>query len=161
MKKILFILGVIISIFFIYYFNRDTSVYYLVLGEKNDYYLDVSKEIEPLEKINNNFLIKNATSKKVYNQLKTNVIYKNQTIKNALIKADLVSLYLEYNNLNNFDDVDKEALRFEKLMKLLRKSCKEEIIVIGPNDDGKGYLKYLNKKFRNISFKYDIEYQVN
>lgn len=159
MKKIIFIMVVSLSIFLIYFFNKDTSIYYLALGDKNEYINELGNSLKKIETKNINFLLKENTNKKIYNQISHNVLEKNQRIKNALIKADIVTIYLNYEYLDkSFESVDKESVIFEKMLKVVSKNCKEKIIIIGPDDEGYGYLKYLNKKFRNISFKYNIKY---
>lgn len=166
MKKLFTILAVSLSIFLIYFFNRDTSVYYVALGDKNNnYYEDLTEYLESYEKLEVaklQFLSNNPDVDDIYNQLKKNITVENQTIKNALIKADLVTIYLNHNDiLNNegdFSKVDEKISKLNKLLKIIRSYCKEEIILIGPNDKYSGSLKYLNKTYRNIANDYNIKY---
>ena len=166
MKKIFAILAVSLSIFLIYFFNKDTSVYYVALGDKNNnYYEDLTEYLESYEQLEVaklQFLSNNSSIDDVYNQVKRNITVENQTIKNALIKADLVTVYLNYddvlNNEGDFSKVDENVSKLNKLLKLLRSYCKEKIVLLGPNDKYSGSLKYLNKTYRNIANDYHIEY---
>ena len=166
MKKIIAVLMISLSIFLIYFFNRDTSVYYVPLGSKdNAYYEDVTEFLEAKEKLEVaklQFLSSKSGIDEVYKQVSRNVTEDNQAIKNALIKADLVTIYFDNSKIlakeGDFTYVDKEAEKLGKLLKLIRSYCKERIILIGPNDDYSGSLKYLNKVFRTEANKYDVSY---
>jgi len=166
MKKIFAILAVSLSIFLIYFFNKYTSVYYVALGDKNNnYYEDLTEYLESYEKLEVaklQFLSNNSNIDDVYNQIKRNVTVENQTIKNALIKADLVTIYLNYddvlNNEGDFSKVDEKIDKLNKLLKIIRSYCKEKIVLIGPDDKFSGSLKYLNKMYRDIANDYHIEY---
>jgi len=164
MKKITAVLIISLSIFLIYYFNKDTDIYYVALGDKeNDYYEKVEKGINTrLEKSNFTFLKENQQIEKLKNQIDDNEKVNKQTIKNALIKADLVTISIKTDivsdNEYDFSKIDNEAQKFEKLLKLIKSYCKETIIIVGPKDEKSGSLKYLNKTFRNIATKHDIYY---
>lgn len=167
MKKIICVFVVSISIFLIYFFNRDTLIYYVALGDKNHfYYKDVEQKLsnqDILEKSNFNYLKDNNKLKNIYKAINNNVEYENQTIKNALIKADLVTVYLDNNHLidSDFSTVDEEIKELTKLLKLIKSYCKEKIILIGPDDNNSGSLKYYNKLARNSAYEYDVEYIKN
>jgi len=166
MKKMIAVLVICLSIFLVYYFNKDTKIYYVALGTiENDYYKQVKKNLENakiMEKSNFLFLKKENTIKGLTVQINNNQTVNEQTIKNALIKADLITIYLEpqiiSDNEFDFAKIDKESEKFEKLLKLIKSYCKETIVIIGPQDDESGSLKYLNKTFRNISNKYGTHY---
>lgn len=164
MKKIIVVLAISLSIFLIYYYNKDDCVYYVALGNKeNKYYNLVKEKIGPnLEEAKFEFLKDSSGIRQIRNQIKKNEKKGNQTIKNALIKADLVTISFKTdiisNNESDFIRVDESAKQFEDLMKLIKSYCKETVIVIGPNDKDSGSLKYLNKTFRNIAADYDVYY---
>lgn len=104
---------------------------------------------------------------------------KEITIQNALIKADLVTIsigandilnkinvenVIDYNQIYNYiDDLDKDL---DKLLKLMRQYCKEDILLIGYynpypylNDKKTSDLfDYLNKKYKNTANKYNVTY---
>jgi hypothetical protein len=91
---------------------------------------------------------------------------KKQTIKNALIKADLITLSIGYNDLlykisieNNdknelLNHVDGVMEDIDELLNYIKEYCKEDIIVLGyyvPNLHKKNeiineYIKYANDK---------------
>ena len=114
------------------------------------------------------------------NSNKTIEINKKQIkIQNALIKADLVTLsigandilnkinieqVIEYNQIYNYiDDLNKDL---EKLLKLIREYCKEDIILIGyynpypylNNKKTNDIFDYLNQKYKKTAKKYNIYY---
>jgi len=99
MKKMIAVLVICLSIFLVYYFNKDTKIYYVALGTiENDYYKQVKKNLENakiMEKSNFLFLKKENTIKGLTVQINNNQTVNEQTIKNALIKADLITIYLE------------------------------------------------------------------
>lgn len=166
MKKLITILAVSLSIFLIYFFNRDTSVYYVALGDKNNnYYEDLTEYLEAKEKLEVaklQFLSANYGIPEINRQINKNINIENQTIKNALIKADLVTVYFStydvIENEGDFSYVDQKAKELDSLLKLLRSYCKESIVLVGPNDDYSGSLKYSNKVFRNVASTYDVFY---
>lgn len=166
MKKIITILVVSLSIFLIYFFNRDASIYYVALGDKNNnYYEDLTEYLDASEKLEVSklqFLASNNDISEVKSQLDRNVTIENQTIKNALIKADLVTVYLSVSDViekeGDFNYVDKKVDELDLLLKKIRGYCKETIVLIGPNDDYSGSLKYLNKISRNVAAKYNVNY---
>lgn len=166
MKKIIAVLMISLSIFLIYFFNRDTEIYYVALGDKdNAYYEDVTEFLEAKEKLEVarlQYLSPQNGINEIYKQVSRNVTEDNQTLKNALIKADLVTIYLDNTKIleheGDFSVVDESSEDLNKLLKLIRSYCKEKIILIGPDDSFSGSLKYLNKVYRNIANKYDISY---
>jgi lipopolysaccharide export LptBFGC system permease protein LptF len=166
MKKVLAFLIIGLSIFLIYYFNKDTSIYYVALGDNsNDYYQRVMKNLKDIGKLEEakfQFLEKNYKLNNISKQINTNVTINDQAIKNALIKADLVTIYFDSTDIlekeGDFAYVDKKAKELKKTLKLLKMNCKEKIILIGPDDSYSGSLKYLNKVFRKIANKYNVTY---
>lgn len=111
MKKILGVLVVVLSILLIYLGFRDTSVYYLTLGDGlsygttpyggvdygySDYIKDYLKEKNKLEIFVNEFSKEDYRTTDLTRDIKDNVETeidgKNKTIQNALIKADLITL---------------------------------------------------------------------
>lgn len=195
MKKILFIGTLLLGIFLIYLSTLDKKVFYLSLGDElsvgynefndRDYgYSDYVKEY--LEKNNvlevyiNSYFKENLRTTDLIRMIDDNekvlIDGKNRSIKNALIKADLVtlsignndimsklSLYKNYNQREIYEYLDSYLLDLESLIKLIKEYCKEDIIFIGYynilNDSAADkYFKYLNDKAKNIINKYDIKY---
>lgn len=196
MKKIISIGITIIMIFVIYWFTLDKDVNYLALGDaitvgvtdsgisKENYVNYVEKYLESEKILENSVNIYAKDGYRItdmirdieYNQ-KLVINNRNKSMKNLLIKADLVTISInnedvinklttnrELNNLYNW--IDELCKDYERLLGLLRDYCKEEIIVIGyyyPNVEGEQSriiqaIKYLNNSFKEISFNYNINY---
>ena len=154
-----------------------------------DYIQEYLKDKEVLEFYTKDFSKSGYRSIDLLNDLKENkeikVNGKNITIKNALIKADLVTVSVGANDLfyklnignefdmNEFDDiytyVDETILDVDKLLYELRKSCKEQIMVFGFYNPFTNFstslantvepvILYANTKMENIVRKYDMTY---
>lgn len=190
-----------VSIFFI---TRDKKVYYLSLGDSlaagqtpyntieksyGDYVAEYLKDKEILEFYTKAFSKSGYRSIDLLNDLRSNkelkVNGKKITLKNALIKADLVTLSIGANDLfyklnigtefdlNEFDDmytyVDECILDIDKLLYELRRSCKEQIMVFGFYNPFTNFsstlattvepiIVYANGKMENLVRKYDMTY---
>ena len=154
-----------------------------------DYIQEYLKDKEVLEFYTKDFSKSGYRSIDLLNDLKENkeikVNGKNITIKNSLIKADLVTVSVGANDLfyklnignefdmNEFDDiytyVDETILDVDKLLYELRKSCKEQIMVFGFYNPFTNFstslantvepvILYANTKMENIVRKYDMTY---
>lgn len=190
-----------VSIFFI---TRDKKVYYLSLGDSlaagqtpyntieksyGDYVAEYLKDKEILEFYTKDFSKSGYRSIDLLNDLRSNkelkVNGKKITLKNSLIKADLVTLSIGANDLfyklnigtefdlNEFDDmytyVDECILDIDKLLYELRRSCKEQIMVFGFYNPFTNFssalattvepiIVYANGKMENLVRKYDMTY---
>ena len=101
------------------------------------------------------------------------------TLQNALIKADLVTLSIGANDILNkinieqitdyeqiYNYIDESIKDLEKLLKIMREYCKEDIILIGyynpypylNNKKTSDIFDYLNKKYKETSNKYNVTY---
>ena len=197
MKRIILILIVAI-IFIIYLITADRKVYYLTLGDElsissddkgnkgysynlNEYLNNKNKLeifINDFSKINNRIT---DVINEINGNIKINHNGKNISIKNALIKTDLLTLSIGMNdiisriNIKNinvsdnydflYDDIDEIVADLDNMMNLIRKYCKENIYFTGlyypfRNQDQEllNIFLYANNKFRNISEKYNIKY---
>ena len=176
MKKISFAGITILLVFIIYLFNIDKKTYYLVLGEKDKNTLFIKnylKEKEVLEKYNTNYANSKDRITDIYNKIINNSKSKQNTIKNSLIKADLLTLKINiddiYEKINDssvtkeeiYNYIDELTKDFEQLLKIIRNYCKENIFFIGFNIDNKQINNYLNKKFKEKCKNYDIIYLKN
>ncbi len=191
MKKILLILIVFITVFLIYLFNIDTKIYYLSLESLNEYsdengdydesiinYLTTNKKLEKavVEFSKNNYLV-NDLSKDIKDNKKIIIGGKNITLKNALIKADLVTMFVGMNEINNqlllsknsnlkqYNYVDNLLIDLDKLLSLTREYCKEDIFIIGvyyPYQEYKAELvdlfSYYNERYKELANKYNMKY---
>ena len=178
MKKILFVLFVFLFVFIIYLANMDKKVYYLALGDSSDsednysfYVKDYLNEKDILEKSVYDYCNSDDRITDIYNRIISNEKSKDGTLKNSLIKADLVTLKINiddvYEKINDssftyvYDYIDDLTKDFDKLLNLIRKYSKEDIMFIGYNykNDNKNEEKiiaYLNKRYKEVCDKYDI-----
>ena len=195
MKKILVLGIVLLGIFLIYLSTLDKKVYFLSLGDEisqginlynkkdynyNDYVKEYLENKKVLETYINLYFNDNMRTIDLIDYIEENkeivVEGKKKTIKNALIKADLVTLSIGSNDVvsklllkNNYTKeelynyLDEYLKDIENLFKLMRQYCKEDIVFIGYynifNDDTYNeYFKYLNKKVKKISNNYEINF---
>ena len=178
MKKILLIGLVILSVFIIYLSTMDRKVYYLSLGDNKlnytSYIKNYLKEKEVLEKHIYQYSDNNDRITDIIRYIKSNKKYKKNTLKNSLIKADLVTLSINIDDVNTklkddsiiyedlYNYIDELTLDFEKLIKLMREYCKEDILFIGYynpyNKDKKEVINYLNKKYKEVCDEYNVRF---
>ena len=154
-----------------------------------DYVADYIKDKEKLEFYTKGFAKSGYRSIDLLNDLKSNkeitVNDKKITLKHALIKADIVTLSIGSNDLfyklnignsfdmDEYDDiytyVDECMIDIDKLLLELRKSCKEQILVLGFYNPFTHYsdnlsnqvepiIKYANDKMENLANKYDMTF---
>lgn len=173
-KTILIIALIVLTTFIIYLATIDRKVYYLDLNISNYKYekstRNYLKNKAKLEKFVTGYIEEDYRTTDLINDIKDNkyIILKNkkQTIKNALIKADLVTLTTGFNDFNykieteNLKDLynyaDKVLIDIEELLEQVRQYCKEDIIFIGLNNIyGKNYeelFQYINNKIGEICY---------
>lgn len=196
MKKILIIGIIIISVFIIYLTTIDKKIYYLTIGDqialgltKDGYYeksytyyiKEYLEEQNKLEKYIDDFTTQGYRITDLMNDINKNkeIEETGQTIKNALIKADLITISIGTNDIvskidyeNKLTKIDynklykniNEILKdLDKLLEIIREYCKEDIIFIGINintNDEKinEIIDYANESFKKITEKYNIIY---
>lgn len=178
MKKLLFVLFTVLLVFVIYLANMDKKVYYLALGDSTGrdnnysfYVKDYLNEKNVLEKAVYDYSCSDDRITDIYNRIISNEKSKEGTLKHALIKADLVTLKINIDDVyekiddpsfvNVYDYIDDLTKDFEKLLNLIRKYCKEDIMFIGysyrnDNTDEKDLIDYLNKRYKEVCDKYDV-----
>ena len=184
----------IFFIFLIYLTTLDKKVYYVALGDflakgigDNQYSEEIQQNLEKkgkLEKYVEEFMRDDMRTTDYIKMIEENetrqVEGKTQTLKNALIKADLLTLSIGNNDLlyglgmyNNEDIYTKKELEekvdgvmkdIEKLFELLREYCKEDIIITGfyhpqnlSEQKRKLYLN-ANRRLERLTKKYKITY---
>lgn len=180
MKKILFIVFCITIIFIVHFIFLDKKIYYLNLNtnETKDYsiyYKNYLEENNNLEFYNNFFPVENFRITDLIRFIEDNKVItinnKNKTIQNAIIKADIITVWIGMNELKyKINDIDINELYnycdtmlidLEKLFLLLRTYSKEKIIFLNfYNPDNYIYdevINYLNKKMNNIALEYNID----
>lgn len=196
-KLILLSSIIILTVFLIYLTTLDRKVYFLALGDAlalgttpyghvddsyNEYIKNYLTEKNLLEKYIDGFIISDYRTTDLINDIennkKINIDNKSQTIKNALIKADLVTLAIGMNdilykintsNLNNnevYNHIDEIMNDMEKLFQLLKEYCKEDIIILNyyrptiflENEAIKNHFIYANNSLEILANKYKIHY---
>ena len=160
MKKLIFIIIVILSIFIIYIVNKDRKIQYLVLGNR----IDINNEIISILKENNKyersileFQKENYHTTDLLNDIQNNIeILKDKkyiTINNALVKSELIVLnigyydYKDYIDNNNFKTIVNDM---ENLIKRIRKITKEKVILIVPKESDNTILNNIRKSYIDI-----------
>ena len=123
-KTIIILLTIVFITFLIYIFNKDEKIYVLSLGknESNSSYIDALKQ----KLKENNLLEQNINITKDLNQIlediNQNKTVQTRTMKNHLIKADIIIVTTTSNKEN-----------INELLKEIKKYSKEKIILIGEN----------------------------
>ena len=197
MKKILIIVSVIISILTIYLITTDRKIYYLALGDDitineiesnsgySNYVRDYLEYYDKLEIYINEFAKKNYRITDMINDINNNkkveVGSSEKTLKNALIKADLLTLSIGINDLTSriniqaidgslnykdlYKDIDEIITDLEELFIIIRQYCKEDIFLIGvyypyqvQNQELINVFSYLNNRYKELSNIYKINY---
>ena len=196
MKKILIIGIIILSIFLIYLKTIDKKVYYLSLGDQialgmtkegyyeksyTNYIKEYLEEKNKLETYINDYETQGYRITDLINDINNNkeIEETNKTIKNSLIKADLLTISIGNNDIiskidsmNKLTKIDYKNLYknintiiedLDKLLKIIREYCKEDIILVGiyvdTNDEKlKEIINFAKEKFKETSNKYDINY---
>ena len=195
MKKILIIGLVFLSIFLIYLVNMDKKVYYVALGDSLEkFYLEdrevygyshyikkYLKDKDLLERYSDDFARVDMRSTDIINDINSNKKITTPkgsfNLKNALIKADLVTVNLSYEDIFNklfdsniiyndiYDYIDDLAYDLDSLFKLMREYCKEDIVFVGfynpfkeANEDVLDIFETLNKKYKDVCLEYDVIY---
>lgn len=177
-KSIVVLLLVALIIFMIYIKLRDQSIYYLniqdMYGEMEYSYLLKESIEEDLEKFVE-FKYEDLRITDLINNIENNdYIYQNnkkQTIQNALIKADMITLFIGRNEIDyGLKKEEKEEIYaymdtvlrdIEILLQEMKKYSKEEIFFIGYNieeEKSEPYITYLNQKLEKICSKEKVHY---
>ena len=177
MKKILISTLIIILIVIIYNVFKDNKIYYVSINDKTgdylykDYIEDYLEELDKLEKYTDISISDDRITDLIRN-IKDNKVYGDKTFQNILIKADLLTLSIGYNDiiskLNKYSTykmygyIDTFILDLDNLFSLLREFDKEKIIMLGYynpySDEYDDVIKYINQKVEDLSSKYHIEY---
>lgn len=197
MKKILISTIILLSVLFIYLKNVDKKIYYLSLGDSlalgitpyntkdysyQDYVKDYLTKKNLLEFYIDGYNEKDLRITDLINKINDNDVIetngKKRTIKNSLIKADLITLSIGNDELiskiNLATNMDEDEMYdyingmisdMEELISLIREYCKEDIILIGPYkprislvDNVDKIYKFINQKYMEISKTYKIHY---
>ncbi len=178
MKKFLLIFMIVLFVISIYLLNKDDKELIFKVGDS----LSISRNSYNIKSYDNYF--KDYLNKKledyiVYGydnyrigeltrDIKDNIKINNRTIQNILIKSDLVileigldELMLSFNVSDKYKYLDGMIKSMDELIKIIKKYCKEKIILVGyysKNISYQKYVDYINEKYYEISKKYNIKY---
>lgn len=181
LKKIFAIAVLLLVVFLIYLTTMDKKIYYLALGDSIslEYPKQIANYLEKkdlLEQYRFEFIKDDMRITDLIRDIKDNkkitVVNKEQTMKNALIKSDLITLSIGNEELFYkirtekpdilYDYIDDMMKDMEQLFKLLKEYCKEDIFVLGYvnpfSSNMNSYIEYANKKLETLEKKYDISY---
>ena len=182
-KTIFFLAFVILIVFVIYLTTLDRKVYYLNIGdsiaiEDGNYgtlIRDHLKAKNKLEKYVTEFSDDDYRTTDLIRDIEDNrKVFSNNTnisLKNALIKADLVTLSIGSNDIyykittasprESYEYMDQVLVDLEKLLEIMREYCKEDIIIINYyncyNDKYSEIFNYMNDKLEDLALIYDME----
>jgi len=181
-KTLLYVSLVFILVFVIYLTTLDREVYYLNIGLDNseysydNYIYKYLKDKNKLEKYITGFVHKDDRVTDIIHMIEENeslvINDKKQTIKNALIKSDLVTISIGLNDINYkigyssinelYDYADSFLNDMNDLFEVLREYCKEDIILLGYyNSFGSyydEYFGYINREIASLAKEYNIEF---
>ena len=179
-KKILFVVVIVFLVFLVYKVFLDNQIYYLNLNTiSNDdyskYYKETLEQNNKLEYYNNDYNVEDYRITDLIRFINENteivVNGKKQTINHALIKADIITVWVGMNELSykiNTEDIqelyrysDTILMDLEELFLLLRKFSKEKIIFMNFYNPGNSkydeVISYLNSKMNAIAIEYEID----
>ena len=179
-KKILFVVFIVLLVFLVYKVFLDNQIYYLNLNTiSNDdyskYYKETLEQNDKLEYYNNDYNVEDYRITDLIRFINENteivVNGKKQTINHALIKADIITVWVGMNELSykiNTEDIqelyrysDTILMDLEELVLLLRKFSKEKIIFMNFYNPGNSkydeVISYLNSKMNAIAIEYEID----
>lgn len=183
-KKIAFISVIILAVFLIYLLTIDRKIFYLDMGDQlsissNSYGVQLKEHFSSLgklEKYVDGFKKDDLRITDIMRMIETNekvlMNEKEQTIKNALIKADLLTLSVGLNDFTYkidyvtkaelYDIADEVLYDLEDLFVIIREYCKEDIVYIGIPYLGKSEFQevfdYLNEKIELLCNDYKIKF---
>ena len=166
-KVTIFLILITTLIILINFTNKDNEIYYVNIDSTNslEYNNIITNQLiktKKLEKNVNKFSKKDYRTTDLIRDIKDNKKIENQTIQNALIKADILTIYIGINDINYkigdnskenlYNYTDQVLLDIEELLKLVRTYSKEKIYFIGfKNNKG-----YPTKKHLEAIEKYGI-----
>lgn len=179
MKKFLLFFMVTLFIIGIYMLKKDNKELIFKVGDSLSLSLN-SYNIESYDNYYKDYLknkyedyivygSKNYRIGELIRDIENNKIINNRTIQNILIKSDLViieigidEIYMALNVSNKYEYLDGMVSDMEKLLNLIRKYCKEKIVLVGyynpSKEENQKYIDYINDKYYEISEKYKIKF---
>ncbi len=161
MKKIIITIAVTLTVLYIYQIFKDDKIYYVNIGDNlltDKSYADfIVKEFDgELEEYNSSFTNQKYQTTDLINAFEDNLKIDNKTIKNLVIKADIVTISVGNNDIDRKnltkEYIDEVISDIDILLKLVKKWCKEKVVLIGLNNE------YANLKLKNKAKEYNFIY---
>ena len=161
MKKIIITIAVTLTVLYIYQIFKDDKIYYVNIGDNlltDKSYADfIVKEFDgELEEYNSSFTNQKYQTTDLINAFEDNLKIDNKTIKNLVIKADIVTISVGNNDIDRKnltkEYIDEVISDIDILLKLVKKWCKEKVVFIGLNNE------YANLKLKNKAKEYNFIY---
>lgn len=161
MKKIIFLLILLVSIFIIYKMFNNKKIDFLSIGDYEITNEDL-KNIDSFSSIiDEDSLILNLTSD-IYNNkdnLKTK-LSKSDILLISIGETDMKNIIYNSNNiLNSYNEIDKLLDSYQELLNQVKKYARGKIIVMGiyNKDIDNSFVKYFNNSLKSI-LDDDIKY---
>lgn len=161
MKKIIITIAVTLTVLYIYQIFKDDKIYYVNIGDNlltdKSYAYFIVKEFDgELEEYNSSFTNQKYQTTDLINAFEDNLKIDNKTIKNLVIKADIVTISVGNNDIDRKnltkEYIDEVISDIDILLKLVKKWCKEKVVLIGLNNE------YANLKLKNKAKEYNFIY---
>ena len=171
MRKVLLVIIIFLLVIIIYFLNRDTDIYVLSIGDYvvlNNRNFDNSIKKFFGEKLEKNVLYGNDGDYRIIdliNDINNNKKFisgdSEYTLNNAMIKADIIFISIGINDFNfnkndNYDYMDEVLNDLDRLFSIVRRYCKERIVIFYYNLDNDKLNFYVNNKLDRLATKYDI-----
>ena len=172
MRKVLLVIIIFLLVIIIYFLNRDTDIYVLSIGDYvvlNNRNFDNSIKKFFGEKLEKNVLYGNDGDYRIIdliNDINNNKKFisgdSEYTLNNAMIKADIIFISIGINDFNfnkndNYDYMDEVLNDLDRLFSIVRRYCKERIVIFYYNLDNDKLNFYVNNKLDRLATKYDID----
>ncbi len=161
MKKIIFLLFLLVSVFIIYKAFSNEKINFLSIGD----YKITNENLNNIDSfssvINEDYLIIDLTSD-IYNN-KNNLkskLSKSDILLVSIGESDIKNIIHNSNNiLNNYNEIDKIITSYKILIEQIKKYARGKIIVMGVynKDIDNNYIKYFNNNLKSI-LDNDISY---
>lgn len=185
MKKIIFIIIIILSCYLIYNFTKDEKLNYSTIGDSlsygytpystkslsySDYISYHLKKENKLNNYNNSFTNENYRITDVINLINNNTKKEKETINQIIASSDILTISLGMNeiyykikmNSNDiYNYIDHMINDMEDLFKLIKKYNNKKIYILGyynVTKNNQDVFNYANIKLNKLCNKYSINY---
>lgn len=185
MKKVLFILILFLSCYFIYNKTIDNKVYYLTIGDSlskgtneygvigygyNDYVKDYLSQNNKLEGFNKTFTDNDYRIIDVIKALEYNETEDGYSLNRLIKKADIITISLgmnelyyklEKNSQNIYTYIDNMINNYDRILTYINKFHHEKVFILGYYNtlgENNDIFTYANYKLKEICNKHNFNY---